>query len=48
MQAWILLLRVVVRCAVAESRLAAGVFEVGRPPHLLALHHSCFDQCCGQ
>jgi hypothetical protein len=35
MQAWILLLRVVVRCAVAESRLAAGVFEVRKPSLLL-------------
>ncbi len=35
MQAWILLLRVVVRCAVAESRLAAGVFEVRKPLVLL-------------
>lgn len=27
MQAWILAIRVLVRCAVAESRLAAGVFQ---------------------
>ena len=39
MQAWILSLRVVVRCAVAESRLAAGVFDV-RKPACLQIHQS--------
>lgn len=49
MQAWILALRVLVRCAVSESRLAAGVFEaapspaaaaVASIPSLLVLHRS--------
>ena len=37
MQAWILALRVLVRCAVSESRLATGVFEVGPSPAAAAL-----------